>query len=92
VFSRVQVRPRVVGLAGERSKAKPLKLTNFPNSGEIKSSGGGATTVVRSAAEEEIWVVESHVQTGGACRGEEHIPSIGSERMDQQPLDPEVSA
>jgi hypothetical protein len=31
--------------------------------------------------EEEIWIIESYVQTSkGACRGEEQIPTIGSER------------
>jgi hypothetical protein len=41
------------GLA-EGSKIEALTLINFPILGESESSGGGATFVVRSTAEEEI--------------------------------------
>jgi hypothetical protein len=42
------------GLA-KGSKVEALTLRNFPILGEKESSKGGVTSVVRSAAEEDIW-------------------------------------
>jgi hypothetical protein len=57
-------RPNTSGLAGGRSKAEIFEtLRNSSKLGESTSSGGGATNVVRSTVEEQIWVVESHVKT-----------------------------
>jgi hypothetical protein len=43
------------GFAGEGSKTKTFEhLENFPSLGEQRSSGGGATTTIRSAAGRDL--------------------------------------
>jgi hypothetical protein len=61
---KTPLRANTSGLAEGKSKAEIFKtLRNSSKLGESTSLGGGATTIVRSIAEEHIWVIESHVQT-----------------------------
>lgn len=49
-FSRAKTGPKIAELAG-RTKAEAFEhLPNSSKSEEVKSSGGGATTIVRSVA------------------------------------------
>jgi hypothetical protein len=84
------VRPKSSGLAGEESKVEAFEtFGNLPSQEEIQSSGGGASTTIRSAAEEEIWTIESHVQTPRrAAQEETDLSRRIWEHVDQQPLDP----
>jgi hypothetical protein len=90
---RTQVRLKTSGSQQEESKVEAFEtLEIFQVWEEIASSGGGATTAIRSAAEEEIWTVESHVQTPRSEQEEDQIWAVRSERKDQQSLDPEEGA
>jgi hypothetical protein len=51
----VKTRPKIVRFAGEGSKATTFEhLQNFPSLGEQRSSGGGATTTIRSTAGRDL--------------------------------------
>jgi hypothetical protein len=72
---------------------KPLKHLKSSKSGKkVQSSGGGATTVIRSAARRRSGPLKFMSRHPEERAGGEQIPSIGSEHVDQQSLDPEVSA
>jgi hypothetical protein len=76
-----QVETQAFRLAAEGSEAETFEhLQIFPILGERRSSGGGATSAIRSAAGRDL-DHSIYVQTSeGAHRGGEQIPAIGSER------------
>jgi hypothetical protein len=41
--------------------------------GSSQSSGGGASTTIRSVVEEEIWTVGAYIQTAGEESIRDHI-------------------